>query len=75
MRDPARIARILGKIQQVWEKSPDQRFGQFVFNMQHDMRVAGLPVHVAREGMLRGFDAFHVEDGSVEAFLDNLLKD
>jgi hypothetical protein len=33
MRDPKRIARILGKLQQIWERYPDMRLGQLVTNL------------------------------------------
>ncbi len=33
MRDPARIKRILNKIETAWLEAPDLRFGQFVENI------------------------------------------
>lgn len=33
MRDEKRIDRILGLIKEIWEKSPDQRFGQLMINL------------------------------------------
>jgi len=33
MRDEKRIDRILGLIKELWEKSPDQRFGQLMINL------------------------------------------
>ena len=32
MRDPKRIKRILKLIEKLWNKSPDQRFGQLLIN-------------------------------------------
>jgi len=32
MRDPERIPRILDQLQELWERVPDQRFGQFLIN-------------------------------------------
>lgn len=32
MRDPKRIPRILGKIEEVWKKRPDLRLGQLIHN-------------------------------------------
>ena len=76
MRDPDRISRIAGKIQQVWEKSPDMRFGQLFYNWEHQMFYKGIPIHIVQDGLCRtGFDPFHVEDTALEAFLDDLLKD
>lgn len=31
-RDPKRIQVVLGKIQKIWEKHPDLRFGQLIIN-------------------------------------------
>lgn len=33
MRDPARIPRIMEKLQQAWETSPDLRLGQLLINI------------------------------------------
>ena len=33
MRDPARILRILEKIEKLWSAMPDQRFGQLLINL------------------------------------------
>ena len=38
MRDPARIKRILDKIEQLWYKYPDQRLGQLIENYAIDPR-------------------------------------
>lgn len=37
MRDPARIDRILEKLRAVWQRYPDQRFGQLVHNALGDL--------------------------------------
>lgn len=34
MRDPARIRRILDKIEELWIQMPDQRFCQFLYNFE-----------------------------------------
>jgi len=74
MRNPERISRIMGKMQRLWEKSPDLRFGQFFYNMEHKMFYSGLPVHIIQDGLCRtGFDPFHIEDDKFEEFLDTLL--
>lgn len=33
MRDPARIVKILARLQSVWAKSPDLRLGQLILNL------------------------------------------
>jgi len=33
MRDPKRIATLLDKIKELWEKVPDWRFGQLLINL------------------------------------------
>ena len=32
MRDPKRISRIINKLSKLWERHPDQRFGQLLEN-------------------------------------------
>ena len=34
MRDKKRIKRILNILEEIWEKSPDQRFGQLLINLE-----------------------------------------
>lgn len=76
MRDSKRIPRILGKMQQLWEKSPDLRFGQLFYNLEHQMFYKGIPIHIVQDGLCRaGFDPFHIEDNDFETFLDDLLKE
>lgn len=75
MRNPQRIPRILNKLQKIWEKSPDLRFGQMIYNMyatnQNVRKIRsmenGFPV-----GM--GVDPFHYEDSEFEEYLDELLR-
>jgi uncharacterized protein YihD (DUF1040 family) len=33
MRDPARIDRVIELLREVWERYPDQRFGQLISNL------------------------------------------
>lgn len=35
MRDPKRIKPFLEKLEQIWNKFPDMRFGQFIENVSH----------------------------------------
>jgi hypothetical protein len=60
MRDPARIRRILAKLAQVWESSPDQRLGQLIFNLY----LPDDPVS----------DIWNKEDSDWETLLDEYLK-
>jgi hypothetical protein len=60
MRDPARIPRILKKLEQLWNKVPDQRFWQVIVNMHGDL---GNPQ-----------DPFYVEDDKFEKGLTELIN-
>ena len=64
MRDPKRIPRILGKLQRLWEKYPDQRFGQLLENY-----LIGCP----RTGGLGCIH--HIEDDKWEEGLDNIFPE
>jgi hypothetical protein len=58
MRDPKRISRICKKLEKAWMKSPDQRLGQFISNLQ------GPGVH----------DVFYMEDDEWEGLIDALAE-
>ena len=59
MRDPARIPRILVKLQTYWEKNPDLRLGQLVWALaETDMDT----------------DTFYLEDNVLEEALDTRLE-
>jgi hypothetical protein len=60
MRDPERIPRILGYMETIWERHPDWRFGQLIFNMFDGMWDT-------REPRL-----FYFEDDKLECALENL---
>lgn len=61
MRDPKRIPRIIEKLQQVWEASPDMRLGQLVDNLK------------CKAGKAQS-DIFYVEDDLIEQALE-IVKD
>jgi hypothetical protein len=55
MRDPARIARILAKLEMVWSRAPDQRLGQLYCNV---MRPVGDVWAVEDDEFERNLDAW-----------------
>lgn len=59
MRDPARIPRILNKIQTIWSQNPDWRLGQLISNLHGPGPQ----------------DVFHYEDSGLEAALDIIIKE
>lgn len=59
MRDPKRIARIVRKFEVLWDKYPDQRFGQLVSNLQ---------------GPGRHRDLFFPEDDAWEKWIDEAIE-
>ena len=54
MRDPARIPKVLDKIKELWEKVPDWRLGQLIFN------VTGMydPYHLEDDLLINIIDDF-----------------
>jgi hypothetical protein len=70
MREKERIKKIIGKVERIWNKSPDQRFGQLIFNMM--MRMP--EVHKVKQGFMTGIDPFHIEDSVLDEYLDKLLE-
>jgi uncharacterized protein YihD (DUF1040 family) len=60
MRDPARIKRILGKLEAYWQRYPDSRLGQIVSN---------IAVFTRQES-----DPFYMEDDVLEAHLDEWME-
>lgn len=54
MRDKNRISRILRILEEIWDRNPDQRFGQLLINL----------------GVVKDdFDTLHVEDDLMEQHL------
>ena len=79
MRDPARISRILEKLQTVWTMDTDARCGQLMFNifwqMPETKRVT-ITAEWGNDAILRtGVDPFFIEDEVVEAFLDRMIAE
>jgi len=62
MRDPARIKRILDKLNTLWNANPDQRLGQLIANLSRPYLTFRPP------------DIFNVEDDRWEELLDKKLK-
>jgi len=58
MRDPARIRRILDKLEELWIQVPDQRFCQFLYNLNF---VFGISLE------------FYKEDDVLEKNIDEAL--
>lgn len=58
MRDPKRIKTILNLLEEVWVKTPDQRFGQFMIN----------------NGLMDDGRLWHIEDDKWEEHIRGLLK-
>ncbi|MDD5142778.1 hypothetical protein [Methanoregula sp.] len=67
MRDPARIATILEKMNALWQQYPDMRFGQLMYTL-----FAMLPETKRTAGS--GIDSFHVEDADFEKLVDRVLE-
>lgn len=59
MRDPKRIPIILAELQKIWEKQPDLRLGQLIFNA----------------GFSNDAPLFYCEDESLMESLRELSKD
>lgn len=59
MRDPKRIEKILGLLQEGWEKVPDWRFGQVIENFKRWVNVT---------------DLFYVEDEEMEDLIKEFFQ-
>jgi len=67
MRDPARIPKILKKIEEIWKDHPDLRFMQLLYALEFitkrlDPNTKTLSVD----------DPFYTEDDIIQALLDDL---
>ena len=60
MRDIKRIKRILDKIEKIWNKSPDQRFGQLLINLG----VVDDSIRI-----------WNNNDDALEEYLDKIMKE
>lgn len=79
MRDPRRIEEILDLISQIWEKDPDLRFQQLVYNLQWDFSYRNGGLGKVEESELDGykrigFDLFNVEDDVFIEYLKTYLS-
>jgi uncharacterized protein YihD (DUF1040 family) len=64
MRDPNRIARILEKLQKIWQSTPDLRLGQLLVNLTGEHLYTDLIWHLI----------WHFEDDRLEERLDRYLQ-
>ncbi|TDF35470.1 hypothetical protein EYS14_18805 [Alteromonadaceae bacterium M269] len=76
MRNLDRIPETLGLIERIWEKDPDLRFNQLIYNLQRgysqENKDIGKIEEVIDDGFSRvGFDLFNLEDDS---FIEYLRK-
>jgi hypothetical protein len=74
MRDPERIQETLELINRIWQRSPDLRFNQLMYSLQHDYSRnngdIGQVKNTGADGFTRtGFDLFNLEDS---AFIEHL---
>lgn len=65
MRDPARIYRVMFKIETLWVKHPDLRFFQFMTWLKWSM---------IKENYI-DIDPFSLEDDILEKILDKMLNE
>lgn len=63
MRDPERIERILGKLRKHWNRYPDQRFWQILFNANAHLYNDDMTVR----------DPYYIEDDELEEALDSFF--
>ncbi len=61
MRNPARIKRILEKIEIIWESKPDLRMNQLIYNL-------------CRNELALNGDLFNLEDEKFEKILDEKIE-
>jgi hypothetical protein len=66
MRDIGRIFVIGYKLIALWQKTPDQRFFQFIENLQYQIK---------QQCPFKFVDFFYLEDGELGCILDSFLKE
>ncbi len=76
MREPERIERIIKKLQNLWNKYPDQRFLQLIFNLQEEYALYNDDFGLVGDAINgpRAYDHFYLEDTDFENFLDDKIK-
>lgn len=77
MRDPERIQEILALINEIWQRNPDLRFNQLIYNLQYGYSKknggAGQVNELSIDGFERvGFDFFNLEDSDFIDYLRTL---
>ena len=76
MRDVERIAIIQGKLTELWKYDQDQRFMQFIYNIQRTYSASNNKYgEISNEVMEKGYDMFNLEDDKFEEFLDDLIME
>ena len=78
MREPERIQEILDLINEIWQRSPDLRFNQLIYNIQYgysqENGCAGQVKEVSADGFTRtGFDFFNLEDSNFTEYLRSVI--
>ena len=78
MRDPHRIQEVLELINDIWVKSPDLRFQQLMYTLQHGYSEknggVGKVEKTENDGFSSvGFDLFNVEDDTFTEYLKSVL--
>ena len=78
MRGPKRISECLGLIKEIWEKDPDLRFNQLIYNLQggysHENEGVGKVEEVIEKGFSKiGFDLFNLEDEQFIQYLRDMI--
>ena len=63
MRDPKRIPKVLAKVQELWEKYPDERLLQLLINAAGTVKDVGPAPNL-----------FYVEDDLLQKGVDNRLE-
>jgi len=66
MRDPERIPKVLGRIQEFWEKHPDLRLGQLLVSVLRYDRSASMPVGAVSASLI-----FYSEDERLMERIDS----
>jgi len=61
-RDPKRIPKVLEVIREIWEKVPDQRFGQLIYNLTQFSEI-------------KEKDVYYIEDDELIRKIKKALKE
>ncbi len=76
MRDPERIKEILDLVNELWQKDPDLRFNQLIYNLQWGYsKKNGDAGQVESDGFTRtGFDFFNLEDNDFLEYIQEVIS-